>query len=328
MLGIRRREFITLLGSAAAAWPPAARAQQPGMPLIGWLRAGRPAILDYLAAFRQGLNELGYIEGRNVVVELRSSEQYDQLPAFASELVRRQVAAIFAHNLPAAIAARAATATIPVVFLIGGDPIRDGLVTSLSRPTGNLTGLTIFAGELLPKRMELLRELVPTAEVIAVLLNPNNSNLQTRLRDAQEAARNVGQQILVLNAGSESDVDMAFATVVRQRAAALLVSDDPYFLGPRLNQIVALAARHAIPTSYNVISAVQIGGLMSYGPNVPDQIREAGRYVGRILKGDKPADLPVMQPTKFEFAINLKTAKTLGLKIPESFLLRADVVIE
>jgi putative tryptophan/tyrosine transport system substrate-binding protein len=321
-----RRDVIRLVGGAAA-WPLAARAQQPAMPVIGWLRAGGPPPADELVTFHEGLNELGYVEGRNVAVELRNSDQYDRLPALASELVRRQVAAIFASNLAAAVAAGAATATIPIVFAIGGDPVRDGLVTSLSRPTGNLTGVTFFAGEVLPKRLELMRELVPTADVIAVLLNPDNPNLQTRLRDVQEAARKVGQQILIINAGSESDIDMAFATIVQQQAGALIVGDDPFF-GTHHEQIVALAARHALPTSYNISRVVRAGGLMSYGGNTPDIIREAGRYIGRILNGEKPADLPVLQPTKVEFAINVKTAKSLGLKIPESFLLRADEVIE
>jgi putative ABC transport system substrate-binding protein len=325
--GLKRREFTTLLGGAAVAWPFAARAQQSAMPVIGWLRAGDPANADDLAAFRQGLNELGYVQGRNVAVELWNSEQYDRLPALASELVHRQVAAIFAGNLAAAVAARAATATIPIVFFIGGDPIRDGLVTSLSRPTGNLTGVTFFAGELLPKRLELMRELVPTAEVIAVLLNPNNQNLQTRSRDVQEAARTVGQQVLILNAGSENDIDTAFATIVQRRAAALLVGDDPFFLAHR-EQIVALAARYTIPASYFVSGFVRAGGLMSYGDDHAESMRQTGRYVGRILKGEKPADLPVLQPTKFQFAMNVRTAKALGLKIPESFLLRADEVIE
>ena len=235
---------------------------------------------------------------------------------------------IFADNLAAAVAARAATATIPIVFAIGGDPVRDGLVTNLSRPTGNLTGVTFFSGELLPKRLELLRELVPAAGVIAVLLNPNNPNLQTRLRDAQEAARKVGQQILVVHAGSESDIDIAFATIVQQRAAALIVGDDPFFGGTASEQLVALAARYAIPTSYSFSDVVRAGGLMSYGGNIPDQIREAGRYIGRILKGEKPADLPVLQPTKVELMINVKTAKALGLQIPDRLLALADEVIE
>src|SRR5499427_9048225 len=325
---MRRREFITLLGGAAVAWPLAARAQQTAIPVIGWLHAGQPAMADRLAAFRQGLNDLGYIEGRNVVVELRDSDQYDRLPNLASELVRDQVTAIFAYNLAAAVAARAATATIPIVFAIGGDPVRDGLVTSLSRPTGNLTGVTFFGGEVLSKRLEQMRELVPTAEVIALLINPNNPNLQTRLRDTHEAARKVGQQILVVHAGSEGDIDLAFATIVQQRAAALLVSDDPFFGRIGGEQIVALAARYAIPTSYSLSDVVRAGGLMSYGGNVPNQIREAGRYIGRILKGEKPADLPVLQPMKVELMINVRTAKALGLKLPESLLLRADEVIE
>jgi putative ABC transport system substrate-binding protein len=296
--------------------------------VIGWLKAGAPPNADSLAAFHQGLTELGYVEGRNVAVELRSSDQYDRLPALASELVRRQVAAIFAHDLAAAVATRAATATLPIVFAIGGDPIRDGLVTSLSRPSGNLTGVTSFLGELLPKRLELLRELVPTAAVIAVLLNPDNPNLQTRLRDVQEAARNIGQQILVLNAGSESDIDAAFATIVQQRVAALLVGDDPFLAGPHREQILALAARHAVPASYPFRELASAGGLMSYGASRDDAVRQAGVYVGRILKGEKVADLPVVQPTKFELVINLKTAKALGLTVPPGVLAIANEVIE
>jgi len=323
---MRRRDFCRLVGGAAA-WPVAARAQQSAMPVVGWLRAGGPPEADQLAAFRQGLNELGYVEGRNVAVEFRNSEQGDVLLADASELVRRQVAAIFANNLPAAVAARAATATIPIVFQIGGDPIRDGLVTNLSRPTGNLTGVTRFGGELLPKRLELLRELVPTANLFAVLLNANNPNSETRAQDVREAARSAGQQILVLDAGSESNVDMAFGTIVQQGAAALLVVDDPFFYTHH-EQIVALAARHRIPTSYFSAKFVEAGGLMSYGGNSADQTRAAGRYVGRILKGDKPADLPVLQPTTFVFMINLKTAKALGIEFPPSFHLPATGVIE
>jgi len=298
-----------------------------GNAAIGWLRAGGPASADNVASFRQGLSELGYVEGRNLVIELRNSEQYDRLPPLASELARRQVAAIFADNLAAAVAARAATATIPIVFAIGGDPIRDGLVTSLSRPTSNLTGVTFFAGELLPKRLELLRELVSTPGVIAVLFNPNNPNLQTRLRDVQEAARSVGQQILVLDAGNETDIDKAFVTIVQQRATALLVVDDPVFSALR-EQIVALAARYAIPASYYNRGWVRAGGLMSYGEDRSESMRQVGRYAGRILKGDKPADLPVLQPTKFEMAVNLKTATALGLEIPLSIRLRADELIE
>jgi putative ABC transport system substrate-binding protein len=328
---IQRREFITVLGSAAA-WPLAARGQQPTMPVVGWLGprppdAGRPLYAIELEAFHQGLKELGYVEGRNVAVELRNSEQYDRLAVLASEMVRRPTTVIFARNLAAAVAARAATATIPIVFAIGGDPIRDGLVTNLSRPTANLTGVTFFAGELLPKRLELLRELVPTAGTIAVLLNQNNPNLQTRLRDVQEAARSVGQRILVLDAARENEIDMAFATIVQQRAAALLVGDDPFF-STRMEQIVGLAAHYSIPASYYNRNWIWGGGLMSYADDRSETMRQIGRYVGRLLNGEKPANLPVLQPTKFDFTINLKTAKALGLAVPPSILLRADEVIE
>jgi putative ABC transport system substrate-binding protein len=280
-----------------------------------------------LAAFRQGLNELGYIEGRNVKIELRNSEQYDRLPDLASEFARRPVTAICAANLPAAVAARAATATIPIVFAIGGDPIRDGLVTSLSRPTGNLTGVTFFVGELLSKRLALLRELVPKADLVAVLQNPTNPNLPTRVQDMQAAARTMGLQLFTVNASKESDIGIAFAAAVRAGAAALLVVDDS-FLGSHREQIIALAARHALPTSSAGSQFVRDGGLMSYSDDRPESIRQVGRYVGRILKGDKPANLPVLQPTKFDFAINLKTAKALGLTIPETLLATADEVIQ
>ena len=323
---MRRREFIAGLGSAAA-WPVVARAQQPAMPVIGWLRGGRLPTAEYLAAFRQGLNELGYIEDRNVKIELRNSEQYDRLPDLASELARRPVTAMFADNLPAAVAARAATATIPIVFRIGGDPIRDGLVTSLSRPTGNLTGVAFFVGELLSKRLALLRELVPKADLVAVLLNPTNPNLPTRLQDILAAARTMGLQLFTVNASNESDIGIAFAAVVRAGAAALLVVDDP-FLGSHLEQIVALAARHALPTSYPTSQFVRDGGLMSYSVHLSELVRQVGRYVGRILKGEKPADLPVQAPTKYELVINLKTAKALGLTIPETLLATADEVIQ
>jgi putative ABC transport system substrate-binding protein len=324
---MRRRDFITLLGGAAAACPLAARAQQRGLPVIGWLRAGAEPLDDYLTWFRQGLNEFGFVEGRNLAIERRSSVQYDRLSALASELVRLPVTMIYADSLAAAVAARAATASIPIVFVIGGDPIRDGLVTSLSRPTGNLTGVTFFAGELLRKRLELLRELVPAADIIGVLVNPNNPNLQTRLSDVQEAARRLGQQILLLNAGDERDIDAAFATMAQQRAAALLVGDDP-FLGSRAEQIVTLSARYRIPACYPARFYIPIGGLMSYEDDRSESTRQAGRYVGRILKGEKPADLPVVQPTKFELKINLGTARALGLKVPATLLAIADEVIE
>ena len=323
---MRRREFITALGGAAVAWPLAARAPQPSMPVLGLLRAGQ---MDEkgLTALRTGLSELGYAEGRNVAIELHATEQYDRLPVLASELVRRQVAVIYASTLSAALAAKAATATIPIVFSIGGDPIEAGLVTSMSRPTGNLTGATIFLGELLPKRLELLRELVPSATLIGVLLNPNNPNSEARSRDVQEAARTIGQRILLVQAGNERDFVSAFSTLVQQRAGALVVSDDP-LLSVHSEQIIALAARHALPTIYFFRLDTVNGGMMSYGVNIDDQYRQAGTYVGRILKGAKPADLPVQLPTKFELVINLKTAKSLGLEVPAQLLARADEVIE
>jgi putative ABC transport system substrate-binding protein len=323
---MRRRDVLSLLGGAAASWPLGVRAQQSAMPVIGLLRAGQMEERN-LTAFRTGLGELGYVEGRNVAIELHATDQYDRLPALASELVRRQVTAIFASTLPAALAAKAATATIPVVFSIGGDPIEAGLVTSMNRPTSNLTGVTVFLGELLPKRLELLRELVPSATIIGVLINPNNPNAGARSRDVQEAARTVGQQIVIVSASSEHDLVSAFTTLVQQRFGALVVSDDP-LLGGYSEQIVALAARHAVPAIYFFRSDTVNGGLMSYGANIDNQYREAGTYIGRIIKGDKPADLPVLQPTKFEFVINLKTAKALGLTLPPALLARADEVIE
>jgi putative ABC transport system substrate-binding protein len=323
---MKRRTFIGGLGSTVA-WPVVAWGQQAAMPLVGWLRAGELPRAEYLAAFRQGLNELGYIEGRNVKIELRNSEQYDRLPDLASEFVRRPVTAMFADNLAAAVAARAATGTIPIVFAIGGDPIRDGLVTSLSRPTSNLTGVTFFVGELLSKRLGLLRELVPKADLVAVLINPTNPNLQTRLQDMQVATRTMGLQLFTVNASNQSDIDSAFAAMVRAGAAALLVVDDP-FLGSHREQIVALAARHALPTSYFNSQFVRDGGLMGYSDDRSESIRQVGRYVGRILKGEKPADLPVLQPTKFELTLNLNTAKALGLTIPETLLATADEVIQ
>jgi putative ABC transport system substrate-binding protein len=326
---MKRREFITLLGSAALVGPLGARAQQPRIPVIGFLHGGSPAgFAPFMGGFHLGLKELGFVEGQNVAIEYHwANYQYDRLPELAADLVRRRVAVILAGSLPAVLAAKAATTTIPIVFTTGGDPVKDGLVASLSRPGGNVTGLTLFFGELAAKRLELLRELVPGALVIAALVNPNNPNAEARSRDVQAAARAVGQQIRVFNANSENEIERSFATFVQGGARALLVSDDPFFESQRAH-LVALAARHEIPTIYPWRDAVAVGGLMSYGIVLSDSYRQAGLYVGRVLKGAKPAELPVVQPTKFALAMNIKTAKSLGLTIPLTLQAAADEVIE
>jgi putative ABC transport system substrate-binding protein len=296
---MRRRNFIALLGGAAA-WPLAARAQQPAMPVIGFLDSGSAAAFAArVAAFRRGLSETAYVEGQNVAIEYRWADgQYDRLPALADDLVRRQVAVIAATgSANSARAANAATATTPIVFANGGDPVKLGLVRSLNRPGGNTTGVTYFLSELGPKRLELLRELVPAAAVIAFLINPTNPVTESDTKDLQAVAGAIGQQVRILNASSESDLDAAFATLVEQRASALLVNNDAFF-SSRHKQIVALAARYALPAIYYLRDFVVAGGLASYGPSVLDGYRQVGTYVGRILRGEKPADLPVMQPTK------------------------------
>jgi putative ABC transport system substrate-binding protein len=329
-LEMKRREFITFIGGAAAAWPLAARAQQPAMPVIGFLEPRSPdTIADQLRAFRQGLKDTGYVEGENVAVEYRWAEnQLDRLPALAAELVRRQVAVIVAAGgAAAAFAAKSATTTIPIVFIVSEDPVRVGLVASLGRPGGNLTGINFFSAELVAKRLELLRELVPAAVRIAVLVNPAGPGFEITLRDVEPAARTMGLQIQVLKASTSSEINVAFATFLRERPDALFVGTEPFFTSRRA-QMVQLAARHMIPAAYPARHYPEIGGLMSYGSNVADALRQLGVYTGRILKGARPADLPVMQASKFELVINAETARMLGLSVPPTLLASADEVIE
>ena len=326
---MKRREVITLLGGAAAAWPLAARAQQPAFPVIGFL-SGRSAFESgaVVNAFRQGLSETGYSE-RNVIIEYRWAEgRYDRLSALAVELVSRQVAVIAAVGGPiSGRAAKSATATIPIVFVSGADPVQEGLVTSLNKPGGNATGVSPLLPAMEGKRLGLLREMIPNAALIAVLLNPTSPDNFNRQMNVQEAARATGQQLLILRASSEEEIEAAFAAAAERRASGLLVAADPAMLSRR-DRLVALAARYAIPAIYEVREYATAGGLMSYGTSLVNAYRQAGGYVGLILKGEKPGDLPVLQPTKFEFVINLKTAKALGVKIPDNMLSLADEVIE
>jgi putative tryptophan/tyrosine transport system substrate-binding protein len=326
---VKRREFITLLGGAAA-WPLVARAQQPAMPVIGFLSPTSPdANVDRLRGFRQGLREQSYVEGENAAVEYRWAEnQIDRLPELAAELVRRQVSVLVALGDPAAFAAKAATATIPIVFLVAGDPVRLGLVASIPRPGGHITGINIVNAELAAKRMELLRVLVPPIVRIAVFVNPADMTLiDPQLKGVEVAARAMGLQIKIVGANTADEIDAAFGSLERERPDALFVATTP-FLNARRVQLVQLAAFHRLPATYAQRDYVQAGGLMSYGSNIVDAYRQLGIYAGRILKGAKPADLPVQQPTKFEFVINLRTAKAFGLDLPPSVLALADEVID
>jgi putative ABC transport system substrate-binding protein len=328
---MRRRDFITLLGGMVAAWPLAARAQQLAMPVVGFLDPRSPeANADRVGAFRQGLKDAGYVEGENVAIDYRWAEnQMDRLPALAAELVRRRVAVIAASGGPdTAFVAKTSTTTIPIVFAVGDDPVRLGLVASLARPGGNLTGINFFVSELAAKRLGLLRELLPAATRVAVLVNPAEATLtESTLRDVEAAARVIGLQIQVLNASTSREIDTAFATITRERPDALFVGTDPFFVSRRV-QLAQMTTLHKVPAIYALRQYAEAGGLMSYGASLTDTYRQMGAYAGRLLKGAKPADLPVVQATKFELVVNHQTARMLGLTVPSSLLATADEVIE
>jgi putative ABC transport system substrate-binding protein len=327
---MKRREFITLLGGAAAGWPLAVHAQQPAMPVIGFLSSLSPLELIFvMPAFHQGLNEVGFVEGRNIGIEYRWAEgHYERLPELAVDLVRRQVAVIAAiSGTPAALAAKAATTTIPIVFAIGGDPVAPGLVTNLSHPGGNITGVSFYTAPVVTKRLELARELVPRGTMIGVFVNPDNPPSVTEAKTLQAAAAALGQPIKIFNASTEGHIDVAFTDIAQQKIGAVIVSSDPLFFIER-NKLVVLQARYALPTIFADREQAEAGGLISYGASRPDAYRQAGNYIGRVVKGENPSDLPVVLPTKFTLLINLKTAKALGLSLPPSLLARADEVIE
>ena len=326
---MNRREFITVSGGVAAAWPLAARAQQPALPVIGFLSSlSAPGTSDRISSFGQGLSEIGFVVGKDVVIDVRMAEgKYDRLPTMAADLVNRHVSLIAALAPPAALAAKTATTSIPIVFVVALDPVKAGLVTSLSRPESNVTGVTFIGASLGAKRLELVRELIPNAGAIAVLTHPNSPDASEELHNLQDAANSRGQQLVVLTASSDRGLETAFRSILDYRAAALLVVADPFFFQSS-DRLISLGARYRVPTIFWTGEIVAAGGLMSYGTSISDAFRLAGTYAGRILKGTKPADLPVQQPTKFELVVNLKTARELGLDVPPVLLARADEVIE
>jgi putative tryptophan/tyrosine transport system substrate-binding protein len=326
---MRRREFLGILSGTAAAWPLSARAQQPAMPVIGFLHSGsREPNVNLVTAFRKGLNETGYVDDKSVAIEFLWAEgRYDRLPELATDLVRRQPKVIIGGGPPAAVAVKAATTTIPIVFVSGEDPVKSGLVASLSRPGGNITGVTIFTGQLAAKQLGLLRELAPKAAVVVMLVNPSNPITESVINDVLAAATLTSHQIQIVRASNEVEIEKAFATLTELRADALVVGPDPYFV-TRSDQIVALAARHAAPAIYEFREFAVHGGLMTYGASITDGYRKAGVYAGQIIRGAKPSDLPILQPTKFELVINLKAAKALGLTLSPGLLAIADEVIE